>query len=169
MKKFVAITLLFCFMNFNLGAFALEETVENVSQSAPSVTLYDDAPKWEDYVAPKYRNPRTDFSKGSSITELSVGALLTELIITAPIGVPLLVHGTTKVKMGSYANRKKIFEEEIAKARTIEDPDKRAQEYTRILSKCNLKESTKRHYEKKYAKKQKKLAKKQAKNAEKSK
>ena len=162
MKKIITITLLLYFLGFNSGVFALNEA-ENVQNS--TLTIPVDAPVWDDYVAPKYRNPRTDFSKGASITELSIGAVLTSLIITSPIGIPMVIHGTTKVKMVSYANRKRIFDEEMAEAITIEDPALRAKEYEQILKRCHLKESTKRHYEKKYYKQQQKLAKKQAKKS----
>lgn len=162
MKKIVALILLLSFLSINSGAFALEQTIEE----APLI-ITTDAPVWADYVAPKYQNPRTDFSKKASITELSIGAVLTSLIITAPIGIPMVIHGTTKVKMVSYANRKRIFDEQMAQAKTIEDSELRAKEYKHILKRCNLKESTKKHYEKKYLKKQQKLAKKQAKELKK--
>ena len=164
MKKIIAITLLLYFLGFNSGAFALNEGA-NVENS--TLTIPVDAPAWEDYVAPKYKNPRTDFSKSASITELSIGAVLTSLILTAPVGIPMVIHGTTKVKMVSYANRKRIFDEKMAEAITIEDPALRAKEYEHILKRCHLKESTKRHYEKKYYKQQQKLAKKQAKELKK--
>ena len=55
--------------------------------------------------------------------------------------------------MVSYANRKKIFDEEIAKAKLIQDDAEREAEYQRILKRCHLKESTKEHYAKKQTKK----------------
>ena len=54
--------------------------------------------------------------------------------------------------MVSYANRKRIFDEEIAKAKLIENPEERAEAYKKILKRCNLKESTRQHYIEKEAK-----------------
>ena len=165
MKKFLACLLIAGIFSLNSCALALKTQEEEISipeesaQTEP-LTVHDDAPVWAEYVAPKYRNPRSDFKKGSSIAELSIGILLTELIITSPIGIPLTIHGTTKVKMVSYNNRKKIFDEEIPKAQLIEDDNERAAEYKRILKRCHLKESTKKHYAKKAAKAKKKAEKK---------
>ena len=102
-------------MSTTSTVFALD-TSQNLQTSTKQQIAYDDAPKWEEYVAPKYRNPRTDFSKAASITELSIGGVLTALILTAPIGIPMVIHGTTKVKMVSYANRKRIFDEKAKKS-----------------------------------------------------
>lgn len=141
MKKFLVLFLAIGVMQINMLAFALYD----------NYTVADDAPKWEEYVAPKYRNPRTDFTKGGAITETALGGILTSLIITAPIGIPMVVHGTTRIKMVSYANRKNIFDNEIAKARLIQDDSLRAETYGKILKKCHLKESTRQHYAKKEA------------------
>lgn len=123
-------------------------------------TVHNDAPKWEEYVAPKYRYPRTDFRRGSSVAEIVAGAILTDLILTAPIGIPMIIHGTTRVKMVSYANRKNIFDKEMAKADLITDDIERAAAYKKILKKCHLKESTRQYY----ARKEKETAAKQTKN-----
>lgn len=162
-KKLFVPILFYCLASINMNVFADEISAEYLIQNTNSdtqltqaVKIHDDAPVWEEYVAPKYRNPRSDFSKGASISELAVGILLTELILTAPIGIPMTIHGTTKVKMVSYNNRKQIFDEEIAKAKLIEDDNQRALAYKTILKKCHLKESTRQHYAKKEAKEKKK-------------
>lgn len=144
-------------MAFAIDEFASPENFEGVQVQIPTETapkiVNNDAPKWEEYVAPKYRNPRTDFSKGGAIAETSIGGVLTSLIITAPIGIPMVIHGTTRIKMVSYANRKRIFDEEIAKAKLIQDDSLRAEAYTKTLKRCHLKESTRQHYARKEAKK----------------
>ena len=156
MKKLITLFLLSSLLGLNSAVFGNDENTtlkENLIE-------HNDAPIWADYVAPKYRNPRADFTKGSAITELAIGAVLTELIITSPIGIPMAVHGTTKVKMISYNNRKNIFDTEIEKAKLIQDDKERAERYEEILKQCHLKESTKEHYAKKEAKAQAKAAKK---------
>ena len=160
MKRFFVAVLLFCFCGVNFGVLAEEISAEYVTPSVQSDTsiakVHDDAPVWEEYVAPKYREPRGDFGKGASISELVVGIVLTELILTAPIGIPMTVHGTTKVKMVSYNNRKQIFDEEIAKAKLIENDEERAEAYKKVLKRCHLKESTRQHYARKEGKSKKK-------------
>lgn len=173
MKKFLSLLLIIGIFTIQ-SEFAVAETLDNdfnimLNQQLiekPTVKVHTDAPVWAEYVAPKYRNPRADFSKKASISELAVGIVLTELIITAPIGIPMIVHGTTKVKMISYNNRKNIFDEEIAKAQLIENNAERVAVYQNILTKCHLKESTRQHYAKKEAK-MKAKAEKKAKNLEK--
>lgn len=165
MKRFFVVLLLLCFCGVNTGILAEEIPLETLTPSATDVStaitnVHNDAPVWAEYVAPKYRNPRSDFGKGAAISELVVGIVLTELILTAPIGIPMTVHGTTKVKMVSYNNRKQIFDEEIAKAQLIEDDKERADAYKKVLKRCHLKESTRKHYAKKEAKAKKKAAKK---------
>jgi len=154
MKKIFSLLLLTSFLSVNM-CFA-----EDVLLTETTATAHDDAPKWADYVAPKYQNPRHDFSRKNGMTEIIVGAVLTDLILTAPIGVPMIIHGSTKIKMVSYNNRKQIFDKEIAEARLIEDDAERQAAYQATLKKCKLKESTKKHYAKKAAKAQKKAAKK---------
>ena len=57
----------------------------------------------------------------------------------------------------SYQN---IFDEEIAKAKLIQDDKERAAAYQKILKQCHLKESTRQHYIRKEAKAKAKAAKK---------
>lgn len=160
MKKIFTLLLTLCVLSINTIALAFEDENIQIHEGSSAPVIHDDAPVWEEYVAPKYRNPRSDFSRGSSIAELAVGIILTELIITSPIGIPMTVHGTTKIKMISYNNRKTIFDDEIPKAQTIEDDAQRKLEYQRILNKCHLKESTRQHYLKKEAKNKAKAEKK---------
>ena len=155
MKKLVVLFLCFILTGINLSVFADTENEVQIG-----TVKHDDAPVWDEYVAPKYRNPRSDFSRKASISELATGVLLTELIITAPIGIPMVVHGTTRVKMVSYNNRKNIFDREIEKAQYIVDDNERAKAYKNILQQCHLKESTRQHYLKKNAKAQAKAEKK---------
>lgn len=159
MKNLYAILLMIGCLGLNSGVFAYENITNEVDTSCTlqktiqeQKVINDDAPVWAEYVAPKYRNPRADFSKKASISELVTGIVLTELIITSPIGIPMTIHGTTKVKMVSYNNRKNIFDEGIAKARLIQDDEERAAAYKKVLKKCHLKESTRKHYAKKEAK-----------------
>lgn len=177
MKNILLLLFVVEILNINTVVFGLEDynsqkesniQFENINPKLPNYsetsdiekTVHDDAPKWEEYVAPKYRYPRTDFRRGSSVAEIVAGAILTDLILTAPIGIPMIIHGTTKVKMVSYANRKNIFDNEMAKADLITDDIERAAAYKKILKKCHLKESTRRHY----ARKDKETAAKQTKN-----
>ena len=165
MKKIISLLLLTSFLGVNVSY--AEETLLNETPAETSITVHDDAPVWADYVAPKYRNPRHDFSRGGAIAEVAVGGVLTALILPAPIGVPMIVHGSTKIKMVSYNNRKQIFDKKIAEAQLIEDDAERQAAYRATLKKCNLKESTKKHYAKKAAKAEIKAQKKAAKKAKK--
>ena len=114
------------------------------------------APKWEDYVPEKYQNPREDFTRGSAIAEIAVGSELTALIITSPIGIPMLCHGVTKYKHVSYRDKKAKVEAGLKEAEKIENSADRQAYYEKLLKKCKFKEEKKQ-----------KLAKKRAKDAEK--
>ena len=106
-KKF-CVVILVCFVT-NFLAFAVENktTKETVSP-----------PVWSDYVPEKYENPR-HFTRGKSIAELSVGIFLTDLIITCPIGIPMIVHSTTKLKNQGYYEKKVKFENGLQEAEKI--------------------------------------------------
>ena len=125
--------------------------VEDIQQAVP--------PKWEDWVPEKYQNPRTDFSKGSSIAELSVGIFSTDLLITAPIGIPMICHGTTKIKNVSYSEKKEKFEKGLAFAQTIESQEERQQYYDKLPLKSGLNPSKHNKILKKRAKVQAKAQK----------
>ena len=161
MKKLFSVLLLLCMSTFVLPTFAVETNTVEV-------------PKWEDYVPSKYHNPRTDVSRGSAIAEMAVGIELTALIVTSPIGIPMICHGSTKFKHFSYNGRKAKFEAGLKEAEKITDLAERQAYYTKLLKKCKLKESDKiKLAEKKakrlekQAKKAEKLAEKEAKKAEK--
>ena len=93
MRKFAVVTILFSLLTTQSLVFA-----EEVGSGQKNIQVQVVAPKWEEYVPEKYQNPRNDFTRASAISELSVGAVLTNLIITAPIGVPMICHGVTKFK-----------------------------------------------------------------------
>lgn len=153
MKKFVALTILSAFLLTPLTALGVEQAVE--------------APKWEDYVPEKYQNPRDDFRRGSAIAEMAVGILLTDLIITSPIGVPMLCHSVTKLKHISYLDRKEKFEEGLEFAETIKDTKEKQKYYKKLLKKCKFTESKKEKLAKKRAKKEAKAKEKAQKELEK--
>ena len=142
MKKFLVSMLILSFAIMQPAVFA----VEDIQQAVP--------PKWEDWVPEKYQNPRTDFSKGSSIAELSVGIFLTDLLITAPIGIPMICHGTTKIKNVSYSEKKEKFEKGLAFAQTIESQEERQQYYDKLPLKSGLNPSKHNKILKKRAKEQ---------------
>ncbi len=140
MKKIIVIFIMFCFSSFILPVYAIEEN--NVT-----------APKWEDYVPEKYQNPRSDFTRGSAIAEIAVGSELTALIITSPIGIPMLCHGVTKFKHVSYRDKKAKFEAGLKEAEKIENPADRQAYYEKLLKKCKFTEKQKQKLAKKRAKK----------------
>ena len=131
------------------------KTVSEVKETVQEPQRTIDVPKWEDYVPEKYQNPRGEFSKGHSIAELSVGIVLTDLLITAPIGIPMMVHGTTKLKNISYSKKKVKFENGLKEAENITDLDQREKYYKNLLASCDMTEKRKQKLAKKRAKKQK--------------
>ena len=151
-KKF-CVVILVCFVT-NFLAFAVENktTKETVSP-----------PVWSDYVPEKYENTK-HFTRRKSIAELSVGIFLTDLIITCPIGIPMIVHSTTKLKNQGYYEKKVKFENGLQEAEKIKDPEEKQKYYDKLIKDCKL--STERR-DKKLAKQQKKAEKK--KNKEKKK
>ena len=143
MKKILSLILLVFFV-VNIPAYALSE--------ADSIDLRDmrvqpaepaNAPRWTDYVPAKYQNPRTDFKRGKARGELITGIVLTDLIITSPIGIPMICHATTKLKNLSYADKKEIFFNGLEKAKDI-NPDEQETYYTSLIKQCNLKKQTKK-------------------------
>ena len=146
-EKIFSIFLLLSVFSFGLPMFAVETTKV-------------EPPKWEDYVPEKYQNPREDFSRGGAIAEMAVGIELTALIITSPIGIPMICHGSTKFKHVSYRGRKAKFEAGLIEAEKIQDPVEKQEFYKNLLKRCKLKESQKIKLAKKRAKKAEKEAKK---------
>ena len=149
MKKLVVSFLLMTFMGTQT-VFAIDTVDTNDVQ----------APKWEDYVPEKYQNPR-NFSRGKSIGELATGIVLTDLIITSPIGIPMIVHSTTKLKNKGYYDKKLKFEQGLEEAAQISDPQERQLAYNKLLKDCKLTEEMHAKQMKKQAKKEKREAKKQ--------
>lgn len=140
MKNFIVVCLLVLFMGYSLPAFALsEENSEHLRDNRVQPEEPVNAPRWTDYVPKKYENPRTDFSRGSSIAELVAGIVLTDLIITCPIGIPMICHSTTKLKNISYANKKDRFFEGLEEAEKL-PADEQKQYYEKLLKKCKMKE-----------------------------
>lgn len=118
------------------------------------------APVWEEYVPEKYQNPRQFPSKGKNITELSVGIVLTDLLITSPIGIPMICHATTKMKNQGWYEKKLIFERGLQEAENISDPAQKQAYYNKLLKKCKMTEKKHKKQMKKIAKEQKKHSKK---------
>lgn len=147
MKKFVILTILSIFLLNPLAAFCEVQNVE--------------VPKWEDYVPEKYQEPRDDFSRGGAIAEMVVGIVLTDLIITSPIGIPMLCHSVTKLKNISYLDKKEIFENGLEEAQTIQDLKERQNYYKNLLKKCKFTEAQKKKLAKKKAKAEEKVSKKE--------
>lgn len=108
------------------------------------------APVWEEYVPKKYQNPRSFPSKGKNIAELSVGIVLTDLLLTAPIGIPMICHASTKMKNQGWYEKKTIFENGLKEAENISDPAEKQAYYDSLLKKCKM-------TEKKHKKQMKKL------------
>ena len=154
MKRNLSVFLIICMFSFVAPVFAeKEQTVE--------------PPKWEDYVPDKYYEPRYDFSRGGAVTELVFGIILTDLIFTAPFGIPMIIHSSTKLKNVSYAEKKIKFDEGLQEAKLISDPVEKQKYYKNLLRRCKLKESKKIKLERKRAKQAIKEAKKAEKEAKK--
>ena len=140
MKKQLASFIMLAMLLPNLSVFA--ETSDNTTEVV--------APKWEDYIPTKYQNPR-QFSRGKTIGELATGIVLTELLITAPIGIPMVVHSTTKMKNINYYNKKIKFESGLAEAEKIQNPKDKELYYKKLLKSCNMTEEARIKQEKRQA------------------
>ncbi len=97
-------------------------------------------PVWEEYVPYKYQNPRAFPKRGKHIAELSAGIFLTDLLITAPIGIPMICHATTKLKNQGWYERKQKFEKGLIEAEKISNPKEREEYYKKLLKECKLTE-----------------------------
>lgn len=161
MKKFVCCFITALLLLGNLSAFAADTIVKD------AVKKEVEPPVWSDYVPQKYENPR-NFTRGKSIAELSVGILLTDLLITAPIGIPMIVHSTTKLKNKGYYDKKIKFEEGMAEAEKITDPVEKQKYYEKLIKDCKLDTDRKYKKDEKAAKKAEKLAEKAKKEEEKA-
>lgn len=146
MKKFIALLLLMTFVGVNSQVLA-------VSSKANTEVK---APVWEEYVPEKYQNPRSFPNKGKNIAELTVGIVLTDLLITAPIGIPMICHSTTKMKNQSWFLKRQKFEAGLEQASTISDPAEKQAYYTKLKKECGLTEERHQKQLKKIAKQKKK-------------
>ena len=139
MKKFLSVILGLLIVVFNSPVFALSEAnSQDLRDTRVQPEEPSNAPRWDDYVPKKYRNPRTDFSRGKSIGELVTGIVLTDLIITCPIGIPMIYHSTTKLKNLSYAEKKEIFFDGLEKAQNLSS-EEQDEYYKELIKKCKLK------------------------------
>ncbi len=158
MKKFLNLSISLMLLCTNLCVYAEDTALQNATQKEEVV-----APIWNDYVPKKYENPR-NFSRGKSIAELSSGIFLTTLIITAPIGIPMVVHSTTKLKNKGYYDRKIKFENGLLEAEKITNPAEKEMYYQKLINECRLDTNIKYKKDLKKAKKAAKEAKKKSQN-----
>ena len=139
MRKLVVLLLLVVVSLTSAPAFALSEIEsEHLRDMRVQPKEPANAPSWVDYVPAKYENPRTDFNKKPAVTELIFGIVLTDLIITSPIGIPMICHSTTKLKNISYSNKKEKFFEGIEEAKKL-SPEEQEVHYKKLLKKCKFK------------------------------
>ncbi len=150
MKKQIASLLIVSILAFSQAAIA-----ENITDNDVK------APVWEEYVPKKYQNPRQFPSRGKNIAELTVGIVLTDLLITAPVGIPMICHSTTKMKNQGWYEKKLIFENGLKEAETISNPEQKQLYYDKLLKQCKMTNKKHEKQMKKIQKEQKKLAKKQ--------
>ena len=125
MKKTIAALLLLGFISAIPSAYA-EMYDSRTQEGYPA-----NAPRWADYVPPKYQNPRTDYSKGGAVTEIIVGCL------AIPFTIPLITHGSKKLKNISYAEKKRIFFNGLEQSKTM-TPAQQQQFYPQLLKQADL-------------------------------
>lgn len=155
MKRVLSILVATLILSTNVPVFAMSvEESEAAGKRDMRVQPVEptDAPKWIEYVPTKYHNPRTDFKRGAAIAELTTGIFLTDLLLTAPIGVPMICHSTTKLKNIGWADKKNKYFEGLEEAKNIEDLNERQAYYDKLLKQCKM-------TEKKHKKQLKKLEK----------
>lgn len=141
MKKKITCLLALMLFSMNVPVFAMSDKMAEtigVVDSRVQPEQPADAPKWIEYVPDKYQNPRTDFSKGKAIAELSAGIVLTDLLITAPIGVPMITHATTKLKNIGWADKKVKFFKGLEEANKISNAEERAAFYKKLRTECKM-------------------------------
>ena len=66
--------------------------------------------------------------------------MLTDLLITSPIGIPMICHATTKMKNQGWYEKKLIFERGLQEAENISDPAQKQAYYNKLLKKCKMTE-----------------------------
>ena len=152
MKKYLLLLILCAFVSTTPMAIAIEGNVTNDVK----------APVWEEYVPTKYQNPKTFPNRGKNIAELSVGIVLTDLLITSPIGIPMVCHATTKMKNQGWYEKKIKCEKGLQDAENISNPAEKQAYYNNLLRECRM-------TDKKHQKQMKKIEKQNRKNAKKSK
>ena len=155
MKKFLSILLTLLVVSANVPVLAMsveESEAAGLRDMRVQPAVPADAPKWIEYVPTKYHNPRTDFKKGTAIAELVGGIVLTDLLFTAPIGIPMICHSTTKLKNIGWADKKDKYFDGLEEASKIKNPEERAEYYTKLRKKCKM-------TDKKHAKQLKRLEK----------
>lgn len=143
MRKLLTILLAILIFSVNAPAFAMsveESEAEGLRDMRVQPIEPADAPKWVEYVPTKYHNPRTDFKKGTAIAELASGIVLTDLLLTAPIGIPMICHSTTKLKNIGWADKKNKYFEGLEEAKNINNFNERQEHYDKLLKKCKMTE-----------------------------
>lgn len=146
MKKFISLLLVMSFVGANSQVLAVTSTTQTEVK----------APVWEEYVPEKYQNPRSFPNKGKNISELAVGIVLTDLLITAPIGIPMICHSTTKMKNQGWFVKRQKFEAGLQEAEKITDPAEKQAYYVKLKKQCGLTEERHQKQLKKIAKQKKK-------------
>ena len=131
MKKIIATMIVALFA---ASPIAFARDIEHVTTSQDAVQ----PPVWENYVPKKYQEPRSFPNKGKNIAEMSVGVVLTDLLITAPIGIPMICHSATKMKNQTWYKRKIKFEEGLKQAESIKNPQERQVYYDNLLKECKM-------------------------------
>ena len=74
------------------------------------------------------------------------------MLITAPVGIPMVCHATTKMKNQGWYEKKAIFEKGLQEAETISNPNEKQAYYDKLLKQCKM-------TDKKHQKQMKKLEK----------
>ena len=139
MKKKIALLLLFSMTIFSTPAFAKNaEEADGPRDMRVQAATPENAPRWTDYVPEKYQNPRTDFDKKSATKEIIWGGVLTDLIVAAPVGIPMICHGTTKLRNFNYAQKKTMFFNGLEEAATMSEEEQLAY-YPKLIKQCKLK------------------------------
>ena len=139
MRKLLPVLLAILLFSVNAPAFAMsveESEAEGLRDMRVQPMEPADAPKWVEYVPTKYHNPRTDFKKGTAIAELASGIVLTDLLLTAPIGIPMICHSTTKLKNIGWADKKNKYFEGLEEAKNINNSNERRSEERRVGKEC---------------------------------
>ena len=100
----------------------------------------------------KYQEPRSFPRRGKNIAELSVGIVLTDLLVTAPIGIPMTVHATTKLKNQGWYEKKQIYTAGLEEAKTITNTEEKKAYYENLKVKCGFTEKRRKKRLKEIAK-----------------